>query len=90
MSQYLQDLFESTKGNTDYKALKRAFIQERNCPELQLFETLAVSSIIDEIAKKQDLIDSSKDTIVSHLYNLEIDRLKFLLSGYLRTRLHKV
>lgn len=85
----MEELFEQRQRNF-LKELKELWISEKFCPELLKFNQDVVDHFLAEIEKKQDIIEKEKDTIILHIYSLEMDRLKFLLSSYLRTRLKKV
>ena len=58
-----------------------------------------VSEMLEQIRNQQEYIDAINDdrealteqkSLVNKLYQMEIDRLRYMVASYLRTRLHKV
>ena len=58
-----------------------------------------VSEMLEQIRNQQEYIDSINEdrdqlteqkSLVNKLYQMEIDRLRYMVSSYLRTRLRKV
>jgi GINS complex subunit 4 len=58
-----------------------------------------VAEMLEQIRNQQDFVDSvfeeraqltEEKSFVNKLYQMEIDRLRYMVSSYLRTRLRKV
>merc|ERR1712150_109889 len=70
-------------------------MNERNSPELLYFEEEVVKEIKDLIDSQQELIDdnpiqSGHDDFICKLYQMEIDRVNYVLSSYFRIRIKKI
>jgi GINS complex subunit 4 len=89
MSHYLDELDDNI-SNSHLKSLKQSWVSERGAPDLFEFNYDAFEFLQKEITRKQDELDDEKDDILSHIYTLEVDRMKYLISSYLRTRLTKI
>ncbi|KAG0253473.1 GINS complex subunit [Mortierella polycephala] len=77
------------------KFLTQAWINERAAPDILKYEQASVDGLlakIDEQTMVIDELDSGKDTsvIISILYQTELERIKFVLRSYLRTRISKI
>jgi len=75
--------------------LKRAWINERAAPELLPFATEDVTAVKKYIQTQQAVVHSEQDSGKSpeyliDIYQLEIDRIHYILASYLRTRLKKL
>ncbi|OMJ76145.1 hypothetical protein SteCoe_24551 [Stentor coeruleus] len=75
--------------------LEAALRREKVCPEILNFESELVNKVVTAIESKQKLINSiTIETIEqqfeTQIYQLDLDRIKYLLSNYLRTRLFKI
>ncbi|KAF9105852.1 GINS complex subunit [Mortierella sp. AM989] len=75
--------------------LTQAWINERAAPDILQYEQLAVDGLLAKIEEQTaaiDELDSGSDTlmIISILYQTELERVKFVLRSYLRTRISKI
>lgn len=79
---------------SDVALLKVAWLNEVHSPELQFFEEDVVNAVRADLERQQEEVDARPaDTELNFVYNLyqqEIDRVKFVLTSYLRTRLRKI
>lgn len=92
---------ETNEGNgtlysPDYIVLKRAWMNEKRCPELLEYEGQAVDSILRGLRDQWSLIHaqerqwSARDTHIRDLFIMEADRVGYILKSYLRARLFKI
>ncbi|KAG0041878.1 GINS complex subunit, partial [Gryganskiella cystojenkinii] len=75
--------------------LTQAWINERAAPDLLQYEQDSVSELLARIEEQTatiDDLDSGTETamIISILYQTELERVKFVLRSYLRTRISKL
>ncbi|KAI1297402.1 GINS complex subunit [Mortierella claussenii] len=75
--------------------LTQAWINERAAPDILPYEQACVDGLIarmEDQTEAIDELDSGNDTsmILSILYQTELERVKFVLRSYLRTRLSKI
>ncbi|KAF9290540.1 GINS complex subunit [Mortierella alpina] len=75
--------------------LTQAWINERAAPDLLPYERAAIDGLLLKIEEQTaviDELDAGNDTsiITSILYQTELERVKFVLRSYLRTRLAKI
>ncbi|KAF9936489.1 GINS complex subunit [Mortierella alpina] len=75
--------------------LTQAWINERAAPDLLPYERAVVDGLLSKIEEQTaviDELDAGNDTsiITSILYQTELERVKFVLRSYLRTRLSKI
>ncbi|KAG0226467.1 hypothetical protein B0O80DRAFT_498689 [Mortierella sp. GBAus27b] len=75
--------------------LTQAWINERAAPDVLQYEQASVDGLVHKIEEQMGIIDeldSGDDTsmIISILYQTELERVKFVLRSYLRTRLSKI
>ena len=84
----------SDRLNDDFKKLRQAWISESVCPELLAFEQELVEdikAIIDNQEERLDSVDPIPEQIfAANFYHMELNRAKYLLAKYLRTRLIKL
>lgn len=79
--------------NPDVGALLRAWANEKAAPELLEFQADVVRDLaatLDAQAKSLAEPDARRGPFVQGLYQLDVDRVKFIVAAYLRTRLGKV
>ncbi len=81
--------------NPAVEALIRAWCNEKSSPELLPYEAALIDAPEDGLlplveAQQQALAGARRDVYSRGLYQLDIDRIKFVLASYLRTRLGKV
>eukprot|EP00003_Mantamonas_plastica_P007817 TRINITY_DN1662_c0_g1_i3.p1 TRINITY_DN1662_c0_g1~~TRINITY_DN1662_c0_g1_i3.p1 ORF type:complete len:198 (-),score=77.38 TRINITY_DN1662_c0_g1_i3:23-616(-) len=78
----------------DITRLKTAWVNERLSPELQMYERLLVEDLTMLLENQEQRIEEMKTQNSSllelNLYQMEVDRVKFLIKSYLRTRLVKI
>ncbi|KAI8597620.1 hypothetical protein EDD21DRAFT_384998 [Dissophora ornata] len=75
--------------------LTQAWINERASPDVLQYEQGSVDGLLEKIEYQTGIIDeldSGNDTsmIISILYQTELERVKFVLRSYLRTRISKI
>eukprot|EP00049_Salpingoeca_infusionum_P014731 m.279103 g.279103 ORF g.279103 m.279103 type:complete len:275 (+) comp15739_c4_seq9:202-1026(+) len=75
--------------------LRQAWMNEKTAPELLQYEAEAFSIVHSEVneqdeATRQKRFENETDKFIFNLYQMEIERLRFLLASYLRTRLWKI
>mmetsp|Transcript_18999 Transcript_18999/g.34498 ORF Transcript_18999/g.34498 Transcript_18999/m.34498 type:complete len:200 (+) Transcript_18999:2141-2740(+) len=74
--------------------LQAAMLREKASPELLIYEHELMSSILEQITVQQTILDARIESVQEHaaaeLYQLELDRVKYLVASYLRTRLLKI
>ena len=78
-----------------YRRAQTAWLNERAAPELLPYEGVLVAELEAAVADQQQLVQArnADDTVkafMGNLYFMEIERIKYLLRSYLRTRLTKV
>ena len=75
--------------------LESALRREKVSPEILMYEETLVGKILTGIEEKQEILDSTPTETIEQqfeyqIYQLDLDRIKYLLSNYLRTRLIKI
>lgn len=75
--------------------MTKAVIAEKQAPEILLFREKLVSDLDTLIHSQEEIISSVDASTVTEnffttVYKLEIERMKYLLKNYLRTRLFKI
>lgn len=72
---------------------------DQNAPEILPYNEEMVTEMLEQIRNQQEYVDSvyedraqltEEKSFVNKLYQMEIDRLRYTVSSYLRTRLRKV
>lgn len=82
--------------NELYSRLQHHWTQERNSPELLAYDEGMVNEVKEQIRERQDYIDQkeasndSVDILMATMAQLDLDRIKFVLSDWLSTRLAKI
>lgn len=79
----------------DTKALLKVWLNERAAPVLLPYATITVGNILELLANQTALLaeqrgDTANAAYISCLYQMEIERLKFMVTSYLKCRLRKV
>ena len=59
-------------------------------PELYKYEEKLVEEIGEQINSQQNMIDDLEDHFESVIYQMDLDRVKYILTDYLRVRLKKI
>ncbi|KAI9492985.1 hypothetical protein BDB00DRAFT_976304 [Zychaea mexicana] len=77
------------------KQLTEAWMNERNAPELLTYKGYLVNELVEALDFQVNRIletpmTTHQDKLNSMLYQNEIERIKFIIKSYLRTRLHKI
>ncbi|CDS08152.1 hypothetical protein LRAMOSA02100 [Lichtheimia ramosa] len=74
--------------------LTQAWINERNAPELLPYKRYLVEPLLKAIEDQTEMImdtmDNPQRKFISMLFQNEIERIKFVVRSYLRTRLYKI
>jgi GINS complex subunit 4 len=74
-----------------YKQLEQAWMNEKLAPELLHAKSEVVECMLEQIKEMEENIRRvKKGDFVASLHQLEVERLRYLLASYLRTRLLKV
>ncbi|KAL6058788.1 DNA replication complex GINS protein SLD5 [Balamuthia mandrillaris] len=95
---------EETKGEEDVKGvslnadmglLRQAFINEVYAPEILAFQSEVVSRLKEQFEAQENNVAEStpqdgRDRLVHHILWMDLNRVKYLLAGYLRLRLEKI
>lgn len=86
---------EDEAGEDETKALLRVWLNERAAPVLLPYATVTIGNILELLANQMALLveqrgDAANAAYVSCLYQMEIERLKFMVTSYLKCRLRKV
>ena len=79
----------------DYARLKVAWIKELLCPELLPYDHETISLEQELIEGQEETIDTltstrNVDALMAHIYRLDVERTKFIVSDLLVTRLNKL
>ncbi|KAI8067761.1 hypothetical protein BC940DRAFT_273699 [Gongronella butleri] len=79
----------------DILALTRVWMNERHAPELLPYHKHLVDALIEKTEDQAGLVmdhmsSNLENKFVSMLYQTEIERIRYLIKSYLRTRLHKI
>ncbi|RKP27635.1 hypothetical protein SYNPS1DRAFT_20885 [Syncephalis pseudoplumigaleata] len=76
--------------------LTQAWINERATPELLPYERQLMATLEEQLVAQVNKVDRWRDQAMEQhalemtLYQTEVERVRFVLRSYLRTRLHKV
>ena len=85
------DEFTTDENSFHVKIIKKFLIAERFSPELFPYQKESIEFLVNGIEEQEEnLNEDLKNPIISNLKQNEIERLKFLISSYLRTRIQKV
>jgi hypothetical protein len=77
-----------------HQRLQAAWLNEKAAPELLPFESDVVAQLIEAVQRQRQEVDDTRTrtadaAFAANLYDMELERIKYLLRGYLRTRLTK-
>ncbi|OWM71093.1 DNA replication complex GINS protein SLD5 isoform X2 [Punica granatum] len=79
---------------TDVEPLKRAWRNEKAAPEILRYETHLIYRVSKQIELLEGTVDDftedGVDPLMISLYQMDLDRIQFLLRSYLRIRLQKI
>eukprot|EP00039_Didymoeca_costata_P004269 m.72367 g.72367 ORF g.72367 m.72367 type:complete len:212 (+) comp12319_c1_seq1:177-812(+) len=86
---------QSTGASHHITTLQRAWVSEKSAPEILNYEKDAVKELLRLIDEQEELSrEHAHDTVdtqfLFNVYQMEIGRLKYMVSSYLRTRLWKI
>jgi GINS complex subunit 4 len=87
---------QGTIYSPDFLTLRRAWINEKNAPELLEYESHAVDSIMRGLREQWAVIDArqrqwaASNPMMRDLFVMEADRVGYILKSYLRERLMKI
>ena len=88
--------------------LKRAYVNEKNAPELLPFEHDLLEQVMAKVEDQELVVQQSReaaaaagggggggggggmDDLMAHIYQAELNRVRFLIRAYYRTRLFKI
>nr|CCA23133.1 conserved hypothetical protein [Albugo laibachii Nc14] len=85
--------------NEDIEKMMTLWRNELNAPDILNYNNDLVVALLEQIKNQQGYIDSIGDdrgnlteerSFTNKLYQMEIDRLRYVLASYLRTRLQKI
>uniref|UniRef100_M4BXF7 GINS subunit domain-containing protein n=1 Tax=Hyaloperonospora arabidopsidis (strain Emoy2) TaxID=559515 RepID=M4BXF7_HYAAE len=91
--------FNPENLNEDVVRMRTLWVNELHAPEILQYSDEMVSEMLEQIRNQQEYIDSINEdrdqlteqkSLVNKLYQMEIDRLRYMVSSYLRTRLRKI
>jgi GINS complex subunit 4 len=87
----------ASQSNQDVTKLKKCLMDEKHCPDILPYQKALVDELKSQMASQQNFIDEASENHATvdnaftfGLYQMEIDRVKFVLVSYLRTRLAKI
>ncbi len=88
--------------------LKRAYVNEKNAPELLPFETDLLAQVMAKVEDQELVVQQNRDAaaaagggggggagggvddLMAHIYHAELNRVRFSIRAYYRTRLFKI
>ncbi|CEG44013.1 hypothetical protein L915_10086 [Plasmopara halstedii] len=94
-----QPEFDQENLNEDVQRMRILWVNELNAPEILPYDDEMVTEMVEQIRNQQEYVDSVNEdraqrteetSFVNKLYQMEIDRLRYIVSSYLRTRLRKI
>jgi len=88
------DTFQEQDINYDVERLRKWLVNEKCCNDILPYQEELVSGFADLCEFQQSLVETraEKDelAIVRNLKEMELERIRYLLKEYLRTRLRKI
>ncbi|KAK8789557.1 hypothetical protein WA171_001649 [Blastocystis sp. BT1] len=87
--------FEETRVSSDIVMLKTAYRNELIAPEILDYKMSLISRMKERVDTYESVLEeeprsSVDDSFRIMLYEMDVERIKYLLTSYLRTRLHKI
>jgi GINS complex subunit 4 len=87
--------------DTDVSRLKRAYFNEKCAPEILPFEHDLMRRVTESVDVQESTVAASRaaagsgtssatDDLTAHVYHAELNRIRFLMRAYYRTRLRKI
>ncbi|ESK84067.1 dna replication complex gins protein sld5 [Moniliophthora roreri MCA 2997] len=94
----LQAILEPPTEETPLEKLMRHWMNERHCPDILPAEEDLLSSLLDHIRRQSDAVQllrgepstSEEEHLRITLVQTEVERVKFVVRSYVRTRLYKI
>eukprot|EP00002_Diphylleia_rotans_P018486 TRINITY_DN3579_c0_g4_i2.p1 TRINITY_DN3579_c0_g4~~TRINITY_DN3579_c0_g4_i2.p1 ORF type:complete len:215 (-),score=49.84 TRINITY_DN3579_c0_g4_i2:338-982(-) len=77
----------------DVRSLRRCWINERSSPDVMPFETELIRNMMEQIENQEaniGQVNDPSDALMASIYRMEIERIRFVIRSYLRTRLEKI
>lgn len=86
---------ENDENNPLVSMISKALIEEKQCPEILPYKESLVNQLDELIFSQEESVWEIQATSVTEnffttIYRLDIERMKYLLKSYLRTRLLKI
>ena len=89
-----QDINYYTEEEDPVISLRRAWLQEKFAPEILFYKSEILLSLSSRIQTVQEILSNpvtdATEAFKNNLYQLEMDRVQYLIASYLRIRLQKV
>ena len=87
--------------DTDVSRLKRAYVNEKCAPEILPFELDLMRRVTESVETQESTVAASRaaagsgassatDDLTAHVHHAELNRIRFLMRAYYRTRLRKI
>jgi hypothetical protein len=98
-SSFLDNPIPEEEEEDDIGLLQRGWLNERSSPELLPYLHDIIANVLEVIRRQQQFIDTigyngrgsgEDDVFMGIYYELEVERIKFLIRSYIETRLQKV
>ncbi|KAJ3218881.1 hypothetical protein HK099_004905 [Clydaea vesicula] len=88
---FLNDDSEGASEQSDIDLFTKAWINEKNSPEILNFKKELLESLSLKLTTQKHFIEEENlEIFLSSIYLQEIERLKFLIRSYLKMRLEKI
>ncbi|KAI7825928.1 hypothetical protein BX661DRAFT_184413 [Kickxella alabastrina] len=84
------DSIEEQEDEDDLSILMRSWINERNSPELLEYEGSALENLMELVDFQTQKMQTQQVPFMSNILKMDVDRIKYLVRSYLRTRLGKI
>jgi GINS complex subunit 4 len=87
-----QKMVSENAVNESIRELKTAVVNEKMCPEILPYKEELVRDLKRQLESQQSLISQNggPNNFATAVYQMEVDRTRFLLTSYLRSRLLKL
>ncbi|KAK8812441.1 hypothetical protein WA158_007675 [Blastocystis sp. Blastoise] len=84
-----------SQSTNNYVLLQRAMNNEKAAPEILHYDKDIIDQFLVKIKETQSILDDNQvstidESFESNLYQMDLDRCKYLVVNYLRIRLHKI
>ncbi|KAJ1876574.1 GINS complex subunit, partial [Kickxella alabastrina] len=84
------DSIEEQEDEDDLSILMRSWINERSSPELLEYEGSALENLMELVDFQMQKIQTQQVPFIGNILKMDVDRIKYLVRSYLRTRLGKI